>query len=212
MGSAADRMALYKCALCDVRRAGRRRSGSPRLPAARGAAINPRMLLIRPASHQDVVAIARLHLASWRAAQSALSAQDRLGPDAEVDLRASWEERRNDPRDLILVAENERILGFAAVRIEDDALIDSIHIDPAWRAAGVAAGLLRGVASQLLERGERSAHLWIAENDADALSFYEGLGGEAGETETRDTPYGRRTNRRIEFADLNALLKTGGAG
>jgi ribosomal protein S18 acetylase RimI-like enzyme len=141
---------------------------------------------VREAAVADAAAVARVHLAAWRAAYRGLV------PDAFLDSlnlgerTARWREQLTDrPRGQVThVAEADgEIIGFVAggaCRDDDaragDGELYAIYVDPGnWRR-GVGGSLESACLGALRERGFAEVRLWVLEANAAARAFYERSG------------------------------------
>lgn len=143
---------------------------------------------IRPASLDDLPAVARIHVETWQAAYrghvpdwflDALSVDERADEWTEILGQGSW------PSTGLLVAETDHgeLVGFAHLSPsrDDDATADcgevtAIYVDPsAWRT-GAGRLLLEASSSLLREAGFSRATLWVLEGNDRARCFYERLG------------------------------------
>ena len=173
---------------------------------------------IRPAAPQDVEAIARVHIDSWRAAYRGLM------PDAVLDRldyaesAERWTGRVADKELVALVAETDgtdgsdagRIVGFALGGHERSgdpvytAELYAIYLDPRHLRRGTGTLLVRALAQALCDRGHRSLLVWVLSANP-ARHFYTALGAEwvraatltIGGAELPEEAYGWRDLRQI---------------
>ena len=69
------------------------------------------------------------------------------------------------------------LLGFAlAARVDEDAEILSLAVDPAERGAGLGRKLLEALLAALRAKGAKRVHLEVRSSNAAALALYESLG------------------------------------
>ena len=161
---------------------------------------------IRPATEEDLPAIASIHSASWRDAYSEFLPAEYLAGQVQLDLRANWEQQEIQPQDVVLVADTmDEIVGFVAVWCRPSPFIDNLHVSPPMRSRGIGAALMRAAAGRLLEQGHSTAHLWVFESNVAAIRFYERLG--AGRTtRARKEFFGQAVPCvRMEWRDLRAI-------
>jgi ribosomal protein S18 acetylase RimI-like enzyme len=141
---------------------------------------------VREATVADAAAVARVHLASWRAAYRGL-VPDRFLDSLKLGERtARWREQlTHRPLGQVThVAEVEvEIVGFAAggaCRDEDAGPeageLYAIYVDPASWRQGVGGRLEAASLGSLRERGFAEARLWVLEGNAAARAFYERSG------------------------------------
>lgn len=93
-----------------------------------------------------------------------------------------YETLAGDPRGMILVAESEdrmlpEILGFSALyRVDAEAEIWNLAVDPAHRRKGIARAMLQEACRKLFEAGVRKLFLEVRESNLPALELYLSFG------------------------------------
>jgi ribosomal protein S18 acetylase RimI-like enzyme len=137
---------------------------------------------LRFAGGADAEAIARIHIASWRAAYShALPAQYLAALD-QKERTQLWQSRLATPATRVLILENESgIAAFCACgpARDDDARghhiweIYNLHVSPELRGHGLG-GILFDAALEL-GRAQKAEQLtlWVVESNQPARGFYE---------------------------------------
>jgi GNAT superfamily N-acetyltransferase len=144
---------------------------------------------VRPAIVEDAAEIARVHVASWRAAYPGMVPDDVLA-GLSVEARSQrWREtlgENKDPRDVVLVADSAgAVLGFsyAAASVDDaaadprnTAVLHAIYLDPRAWGRGVGTALLETTLQDLRGHGFTRATLWVIEANDRARRFYEARG------------------------------------
>jgi L-amino acid N-acyltransferase YncA len=143
-------------------------------------------MAIREARVEDVPAIAKVHVDSWRTTYRGIV------PDAYLDALA-YENREQlwngffadpEPRGVLYVAENDvgQIVGFASGGPvwETDPVytgeLYAIYLFKAAQGGGIGRQLIGVVASGLLQRGHQSILAWVLA-DNPSCRFYEAVGG-----------------------------------
>ncbi|TFB51973.1 GNAT family N-acetyltransferase [Cryobacterium tagatosivorans] len=132
-------------------------------------------VIVRPASSNDVEALAQLHVSTWRETYSELVPKSFFS-EKVVDHRrrmwAEWIQDRESDR-VIRVAEiNGTVEGFAAAgaAMSDPAPrareLYMIYVAKSWHGSGAGQSLLDAVL------GEQSAFLWVAKQNPRAHAFY----------------------------------------
>ena len=141
---------------------------------------------IRRATSEDAVAIATLHLESWRSAYRGFLSDEYLDQHAFADRCSVWREKlssRGSPSTLVLLASRDaEPIGFACVILDEDpvwgALLDNLHVLPAWKGKGLGRRLMAEAVRWVAGRRPGSPlHLWVIEANEEARSFYGRLGG-----------------------------------
>jgi ribosomal protein S18 acetylase RimI-like enzyme len=132
---------------------------------------------IRRAQRSDVPAIAAVQAESWRDTYSGVLPEEYLASQITGDLERHWSEMEIQPVDVVLVAEDNTIIGFIAVWCRPDPFIDNLHVKPSKRSNRVGSALMKWAAQQLIQQGHKTAYLWLLESNERAIRFYERLGG-----------------------------------
>lgn len=176
----------------------------------------------RPITTADAATVAQIHATSWRTAYRGILPDAYLDYDVEADRLAHWQHRLAEPgeRDVgVLALQDNAAVGFAfAVRDEHErwgSLLDNLHVLPGLRGRGIGRDLLREVATQLLQAGSAAGlHLWVYEDNRDALGFYTRLDAEPVYREAVVTPGGGCTVGVVcwwpSLSDLCEALDVGG--
>jgi GNAT superfamily N-acetyltransferase len=152
------------------------RSGcSGRLPA----------VLIRPATPDDAVEIAAVHLASMQRVYRGVLPDEVLdGPDLAANRLRLWQHWLSEPPagGSTVVAERPggRIVGLAhTAPARDDDVGDGvgelqiIYVDPVAWGTGAGRALMAAAVDGLREAGWTTAILWVLDRNARARRFYE---------------------------------------
>lgn len=163
-------------------------------------------ILMRQARDSDRPAIAALQANSWRAAYAEILPADYLGEPVGIELTKHWSTLEITSGDLVMVAELDgRLAGFISVWCRPDPFIDNFHTRPDVKHRGIGSNLLLATAEQLLQRGHRTAHLWVITTNLSAKKFYERMGGQVTEFADREMFDHTVTAERIEWSDLSNL-------
>jgi ribosomal protein S18 acetylase RimI-like enzyme len=142
-------------------------------------------MVVRPADIADAEAIARVHVATWRAAYAGLVPDTYLVSMTEMRLAGQWRAllARAQPRDTVLVAERSgRLVGFGSCgparfrALDYGGEVYTLYVDPDWQDRGLGRALLTGLFSALNDRGVAAAMLWVLSGNPSRF-FYEALGG-----------------------------------
>jgi ribosomal protein S18 acetylase RimI-like enzyme len=145
----------------------------------------PHRIHVRDAAIADARGIARVNVASWRAAYRGLIDDAVLD---EAALTREWIveiEASDEPRRHLLVAEIDGTLaGYARCGPAEDGPADTgeiygLYVHPDDWQRGVGCALLDIALDRLRADGFARAMLWVAENNARARLAYERLGWRA---------------------------------
>ena len=160
---------------------------------------------IRSAKHSDRPRIAAVQAESWRETYADVLPAAYLADQITTDLERHWNEVKIQTEDLVLVAEDNGILGFIAVWCRPDPFIDNLHVIPPQRSKGLGSALLRSAAQQLLLKGHTTAYLWVVASNARALVLYERLGGVRTDSALKPLFGHRATHIKVEWPDISVL-------
>jgi len=143
---------------------------------------------IRRAGPADAPAIARVQVASWRAAYAGLM-PDALLAGLSIEQRAAgWRNRlehRAPPsyRCFVLQGAGQEVRGFVSTgpSRDDDAAPSTVelyafYLDPTAWGRGLGRALFAAAVSDLQDRGCGAITLWVLEGNARARRFYEAAG------------------------------------
>ena len=169
----------------------RQRSG-PRLTALHagrlaGAMVELPATTVRLALPADAGAIARVQVASWRAAYAGLMPEALLAGLSVEKREAAWRDRLEHPQDperrLFVVEVSGEVLGFASTggsRDEDaepgTAEVLAVYLAPAAWGRGLGRALFGEAVDDLRARGWTRVTLWVLEGNGRAIRFYESAG------------------------------------
>lgn len=127
----------------------------------------------------------------------------------QIDLELARHWRRVDIRsqDIVLVAEADALIGFAAVWCRPVPFIDNLHVRPAYRSHKAGSALMKAVAQRLIRDGYRTAYLWVFESNPKAIRFYERLGGAPTDRAPKNVFGYDVPSLKIEWDDLARILE-----
>ena len=136
--------------------------------------------VIRAATPADAPGVARVHVATWRAAYAGLVPDAVLAALSVPAAAAKWEGHLADPavRTWVAVAGGE-VTAFASAGPSRDAdtpdagEVYAVYVQPGAQRAGLGRSLL-GTALAWL--GPREVTLWVLTGNAAARAFYEACG------------------------------------
>lgn len=148
---------------------------------------------IRPARPDDALAIARIHVETWRAAYAGVLPDDYLVRMTERGQAAAWRHAlaRRGRGETVLVAELPDgvpgagpggLVGFGSCgRQRNRGLpyggeVFTLYVAPDWQGRGIGRDLLGALFRRLYEAGMREAVIWVVAANP-ARWFYEALGG-----------------------------------
>ncbi|MBO9452848.1 GNAT family N-acetyltransferase [Tropicibacter sp. R16_0] len=136
---------------------------------------------IRAATSDDLSAIRDIHVQSWRSSYAGMLPNDFLEAPLHAAMTDRWAQMPGDDV-LLLVAEEDGLLGFACIRCDDvdGPLLDNLHVAGAVQGRGVGLHLMQALAKRLTGMGKTTLWLEVLEANTAARRFYDRLGGVEG--------------------------------
>ena len=169
---------------------------------------------IRLATVEDADAIARTHVASWRATYPGIVPQVYLDSLSVEERAERWRSALIASTGMkIYVAEcSEMICGFASggpARAEITGFsgeLYAIYLNPEAQRSGIGARLFWSVAEDLVSSGHRGMYVWVLK-DNPSRGFYERMGGSP--LTTAEIEIGGKMLTEISYGwqDLTAAVK-----
>lgn len=143
-------------------------------------------MIYRLATSDDAAEIASLHARSWQLAYKGMLSDDFLTNHVVADRQQLWNKRLMSPSQdqyVMVCHESELLLGFVCMFLNHDdqygALLDNLHVAPGQQRRGIGQQLMRNAMRYLLEHDTpHGMFLWVFEQNANAVKFYEKLGGQ----------------------------------
>ncbi len=171
------------------------------------------MLEIVDAGCDDADAIARIHAASWKATYRGIMPDDYLDSSVDGERASYWREAMAGERYPIvkLAKSNDDIIGFVALHDDPedegyDYTIEHLHLMPDAMGHGLGRALMGAAARSVKQCGGANVCLWVFEDNAAAIGFYERLGGV---TDAHGTDImADKPDRRIVWQDVSVLIET----
>jgi GNAT superfamily N-acetyltransferase len=154
---------------------------------------------LRAAVPGDELAVAAVHVASWRDAYRDLMPAEFLVALDPADRARRYTfdaPGRNAPATVLAVDDEDAIWGFATVGPSRDADTEglgelyALYVDPPRLGTGTGRLLLADARARLAARGHPAAILWVLIGNAPARRFYARDGWERDGAERVEQPYG----------------------
>jgi L-amino acid N-acyltransferase YncA len=146
------------------------------------------MATIRKAVPADALAIAHVHVDSWRTTYKGLISAEFLANLSYKRREQVWAKTLSDSNadSFIYIAANEagQIKGFVSAGPERTGETDyhsevyAIYLLQQSQGQGIGRKLIQAAAKELLERGFLSMLLWVLKDNCPSRRFYEAVGGE----------------------------------
>ena len=163
------------------------------------------MMKIRSAKRSDLQNIAAIHIESWKDSYSEVLSAEFLTKQIKLGFERQWREIEIQLEDIVLVAEEKSLVGFVAVWCRPNPFIDNLHVIRSQRSKKVGSALMKAIAKELINRGHKTAYLWVFENNKKAIRFYERLGGVQKEQSMKSI-YGYKVlSRKIHWDDVSKI-------
>lgn len=141
---------------------------------------------LRAARSGDAPAIAKVHVATWRATYAGIIPDSYLVKMTESGQTRQWHRIVGRGTDMVLLAVADdipggRIVGFGSCGQQRGAAnlgeIYTLYVDLDWQGQGIGRRLLHGLLGKLKAVGLNGAMLWVLSENP-ARFFYEALGGQ----------------------------------
>jgi ribosomal protein S18 acetylase RimI-like enzyme len=147
------------------------------------------MILIRNASRQDALGVARVHERTWKEAYRGLLDSAYLDGMSERRLAPRWRQnldRRVENLDeaVHVAVAGQEVVGFVMVGASREAFasweaeVSMVYVLKEHRGAGLGRALMKAAADHCIRRGMFSCGLWVLRDNGPARDFYESLKGD----------------------------------
>jgi ribosomal protein S18 acetylase RimI-like enzyme len=148
--------------------------------------VDRREVAVRPASPEDLPAVARVRAASWREAYAGLVPDDELERMGEPASLETWAARMaassaSGGSGTLVALVDGRIVGFSAYGDERSDLVPAVggrgeiyalYVHPDAWGAGAGHALMTATIAALRARGHDALSLWVLEENARGVAFY----------------------------------------
>lgn len=174
-------------------------------------------MLYRLARKADAGAIATLHAESWRRSYRGMLPDAFLDREVFEDRATLWHKRFSEPDEqletfTILAEQGGELVGFSHSIADEDpewgTLLDNLHVRHDVKRLGVGTRLVAETAAWLEARPSASPlYLWVLEDNAPAIRFYDSLGGEMAGRGTSPEGGGSAPSLRYWWPELSRLSR-----
>lgn len=138
-------------------------------------------MIFRNAESADAMAVARVHVRSWRTAYHGLMPDEYLAALNPEDRAARYDFASFDPAKphTIVASEGLSVVGFVTAMPSMTTgrtgvgEICALYVDPDMWGRGIGVGLISSGRRYLSELGFKAAELWVLEGNTRAIRFYE---------------------------------------
>ncbi len=142
------------------------------------------MITFREAKLSDVSVIAKLHAKNWQENYRGVFSDTYLDTEVALDRLAVWKRRLTKPpnnQHIILAEEGEELLGFSCAYFNEHATygtyLDNLHVSSKAKGKGIGSKLMLQLSEAIISRNYHGLYLWVIDNNASAIHFYNNLGG-----------------------------------
>jgi ribosomal protein S18 acetylase RimI-like enzyme len=155
---------------------------------------------IRKAEPRDAQGIADVHFEAWRGAYSGIIPHKTLVGMLNRRGGKWWANAIRRAASILVVEIGGHVVGYATLGrnrsrdLKQQGEIYELYLKPEYQGIGLGSKLFRAAREKLSAHGLKGLVVWALEDNSNALSFYEGIGG-------RDVAEG------IEVFDQQALKK-----
>lgn len=173
--------------------------------------------MIRPATQDDIPAIAALHIGGWQAAYGGMIDQSYLDSLSITQRIEDWKGWMASGESDTLIAELDgKPAGFittgrtktpppgsSIIRPLYSAEVLALYLHPDMWRQGIGTALIKQAATDLKAKKHSSLCLWVLDANARAKGFYQKMGGqkvgskvvEIGPTKAKEVCYGWRDTK-----------------
>ncbi|WP_428775916.1 N-acetyltransferase family protein [Vibrio sp.] len=160
---------------------------------------------IKVAEYSDYERIAQLHADSWRRYYQGILSDDYLADEVLTERSTIWQTRLINPpfnQHVLLAEEGGLLCGFICAfgnhDFERGTIIDSIHIDSAYRGKGLGKRLMAEMAQWVDQYfSDNGMYLEVLKQNQQAVDFYSHIGGEQTLERTWNSPCGSQLTEQI---------------
>ena len=168
---------------------------------------------IRPATIEDIPAIARVHVDAWWTTYRGIVPDEYLASLSHEGRERMWRAVLGEFRDrhVAYVADHPKfgVVGFALASGTSDpefkGEVLALYVLAAHQRGGIGRRLLAAVVRELVERGMASLMLWVL-RDNPSRGFYEALGGRVVREKTEEIGGAVLVEVAYGWDDAGALL------
>ncbi len=161
---------------------------------------------IRPILDKDRQIIADIHARSWQENYRDVLSDEFLDTQICDLMLKRWATAKIRTKDIVLVAEDESLVGFVAIWDDETVYIDNLHVRGDYQSRGIGRKLLIAAAKQAKANGRISACLDVVVGNERARKFYLALGGVPNGIDDKDIYGNMIPNERIIWPDINILI------
>ena len=158
---------------------------------------------IRDARPEDARAIANVHFKSWNGAYCGIISHKALSMMIARRDHKWWASAIRRSTTVLVVEMGGEIVGYATLgrnrarELPQQGEIYELYILPEYQGVGLGTRLFNTARRRLTEHGLTGLVVWSLEDNANAMSFYEGSGGV--DTAEGIEVFDQRAHRKVAF-------------
>ncbi len=155
---------------------------------------------IRRAEEDDAAAIASIHQAAWQGAYAGIIPHRALTAMINRRGQSWWASAIKRAASVLVVEVGGKVVGYATIGrnrsrdLKQEGEIYELYVRPEYQGIGLGTRLFQAARERLSGHRLKGLVIWALEDNANATSFYHGIGG-------RDVAEG------VEIFDQKALRK-----
>ena len=143
-------------------------------------------IVIRKATHEDIIEVASLHVNSWNETYAGIISQNYLN-NMKNNLPKRIERMKNEfnLRTMIVATLNDEIVGFSefvfsnefSKDLDIDCELCGLYIKNGYKKLGLGTKIFDYVVNVFKEQKKKKMGLWCVKENKPAISFYQKKGG-----------------------------------
>ena len=148
--------------------------------------VNLDKLIIREATEDDILEVAKLHVDSWNDAYKGIIAQDYLDSmKNNLEKRITRMKDEFNLRKMIVATINNEIVGFSEFVLSNDFSKDldidcelcGLYVKSAYLKTGIGTKLFNYVKELFISNNKKTMGLWCLKENKKTIKFYKNKGG-----------------------------------
>ncbi|GAB2651162.1 GNAT family N-acetyltransferase [Vibrio panuliri] len=160
---------------------------------------------IKVAEYKDYERIAHLHAQSWKTYYQGILGERYLTEEVIDDRLVIWQTRLINPpfnQHVLIAEENGELCGFICAfgnhDFEKGTIIDALHVNSDNRGGGVGKALILEMAKWIEQFfADSGVYLEVMADNAQAIGFYERIGGTNALARLWDAPCGNQVKELV---------------
>ena len=143
-------------------------------------------IIIRRATFDDIVEVAKLHVDSWYETYAGIISQDYLdNMKNNIEKRIKRMKNEFNMRNMVVAILNNEIVGFSefvfsnefSKNLDIDCELCGLYIKNGYKNLGIGSQIFEYVTNLFIENDKKKMGLWCLKENNSAISFYKKKGG-----------------------------------